>query len=564
MPSVQQLIQLPVTGAQSTGGAVYPGRKPTDGILRTGLTASSGAVCKAVALHAKRTAARRRACSLPSPGNDTGKRVARPVDKKSSQATLQLTFAGLLELTLAGCPAAQPPSPLDAEARSLTELAVQDAGVDTGAASQEHETAAVAPEAVSPEGKPPNVRTAQTQATFVAVGPLLDRVGNHKPKGSTAVGEPGARVAENVGAERPSGVRPPAAPTQKTMPVESQSQTDSGVNGRVADGGKGPQEQGGTGPAVPPSTSVAEHRSIAMPALGKEPLEAASDDGSPSRSGTDLPSEGKDPTEPTETPVENQPTGRGSAALYAERPGKAQSPEGTDPADARREGPRGEGSAPEQTAVENLSPAGGLKPSGVMQPTVSPGGSGQVLEAHAGGGELTAQTDSAPAGPTATRPPAAGADAAPLTEQIAGQLRALGSQPGQQIIVRLNPPEMGAVRVTLREEGERIHGVLEVENSQTLTQLQREAPALINRLADSGIELARLDVSLTGAPDRSPTGGFDSLFGDGASGRHEGGSYGSGRGDGFDSPDEPQASETTEAEAMLRGYVDDESVNVWR
>jgi flagellar hook-length control protein FliK len=151
-----------------------------------------------------------------------------------------------------------------------------------------------------------------------------------------------------------------------------------------------------------------------------------------------------------------------------------------------------------------------------------------------------------------------------LTEQIAGHLRGLGSQPGQQIIVRLNPPEMGAVRVTLREEGERIHGVLEVENSQTLTQLQREAPALINRLAESGIELARLDVSLTGQTGRGPAGGFDSLLGDGASGRHEGGSYGSDQRDGFDSPDDPKTPETTEAEAMLRGFVDDESVNVWR
>ena len=48
--------------------------------------------------------------------------------------------------------------------------------------------------------------------------------------------------------------------------------------------------------------------------------------------------------------------------------------------------------------------------------------------------------------------------------------------------------------MTLTAEGPQVRGVLEVENSRTLLELQQATPPLIQRLAGSGIQLERLDL----------------------------------------------------------------------
>lgn len=71
------------------------------------------------------------------------------------------------------------------------------------------------------------------------------------------------------------------------------------------------------------------------------------------------------------------------------------------------------------------------------------------------------------------------------------------AQAGEEIVVRLDPPQLGRLRLSLQAEGQELRGVLEVDNPRTLVELQRKAPGLVDRLAEAGVELRRLDVQLS-------------------------------------------------------------------
>jgi len=81
--------------------------------------------------------------------------------------------------------------------------------------------------------------------------------------------------------------------------------------------------------------------------------------------------------------------------------------------------------------------------------------------------------------------------------QIADAFRASADRNGQEIVIRLDPPELGRVCVKLRMDGNEVRGVLDVDNPRTLSQLQREAPNIIGRLTEAGVEMKRMDVSLS-------------------------------------------------------------------
>jgi flagellar hook-length control protein FliK len=82
----------------------------------------------------------------------------------------------------------------------------------------------------------------------------------------------------------------------------------------------------------------------------------------------------------------------------------------------------------------------------------------------------------------------------PLTDQISAALQSAGARLDKQIVVRLSPPELGKVRITLRSLGQSVRGVVEADNADTLRRLQREAPVLAQRLQEAGVDLKRLDV----------------------------------------------------------------------
>jgi flagellar hook-length control protein FliK len=114
---------------------------------------------------------------------------------------------------------------------------------------------------------------------------------------------------------------------------------------------------------------------------------------------------------------------------------------------------------------------------------------------------VAAHRSSAPEGPATTG--ATGQPSqVPVADQITDSLRESTIRVGQQITIRLNPPELGAVRLTLQSDGKEIHGTLQVDNHRVLGELQHQAASLMNRLAEDGIQMRKLDISLN---DRGPT-----------------------------------------------------------
>lgn len=88
-------------------------------------------------------------------------------------------------------------------------------------------------------------------------------------------------------------------------------------------------------------------------------------------------------------------------------------------------------------------------------------------------------------------------EAPTLTNQIVQALDIRQASSGKQITIQLNPPELGQVRLTLEARGEQIRAVMRVDDPATLAQLRMESPALVQRLAESGLDVRRLDIVQT-------------------------------------------------------------------
>ncbi len=86
----------------------------------------------------------------------------------------------------------------------------------------------------------------------------------------------------------------------------------------------------------------------------------------------------------------------------------------------------------------------------------------------------------------------------------------------QQIVIRLNPPELGKVAIKFAEQGDNITGLLQVDKPQTRDQIQQVLPEIIQNLQNSGIRIEKLEVVLTNQQeqqtlkDQSSTAGQNS------------------------------------------------------
>ena len=178
---------------------------------------------------------------------------------------------------------------------------------------------------------------------------------------------------------------------------------------------------------------------------------------------------------------------------------------------------------------------------------------------------IQSTAEAAPMTQPATAPaPAGGATAglqgaeaareAPLTDQIAETFESRAIRGGDRVEIRLNPPELGRVRVEFHSDGNGVRGVLRVESRQTMNELQREAPLLINRLSDSGVQIRRLEVVLQNqTTNQQGQGEFGSFFQQ--QGQRHGGGQAGGEAGGF-------APETVEDEPQP-ALVGDDAINVW-
>ncbi|MBW8039412.1 MAG: hypothetical protein FVQ85_05380 [Planctomycetes bacterium] len=104
-------------------------------------------------------------------------------------------------------------------------------------------------------------------------------------------------------------------------------------------------------------------------------------------------------------------------------------------------------------------------------------------------------------------------------EQIQESINSSFRLGNQQIVIRLNPPELGKVAIKFQEEADGITGLLEADKTQTRHQIQQALPEIIQNLQDCGIQIKRLEVVLTSQQesqnlkDHSSAGGQDGFSG---------------------------------------------------
>ncbi len=87
-----------------------------------------------------------------------------------------------------------------------------------------------------------------------------------------------------------------------------------------------------------------------------------------------------------------------------------------------------------------------------------------------------------------------------VAEQILDSVQASLPQVDTQIVVRLQPPELGTIVVRFREQGSHLEGVLEAGQSETRREIERALPDVIRGLQDAGIPVRRFDVTTTDVP----------------------------------------------------------------
>jgi len=92
---------------------------------------------------------------------------------------------------------------------------------------------------------------------------------------------------------------------------------------------------------------------------------------------------------------------------------------------------------------------------------------------------------------------------ADIREQVSLAVQGSLKQGQQQITIHLNPPELGRVSITFTENNKELTGLLETTNSQTRAEIRQALPDIIRSLEESGINVKRLDVTLSDSSAKS-------------------------------------------------------------
>lgn len=139
------------------------------------------------------------------------------------------------------------------------------------------------------------------------------------------------------------------------------------------------------------------------------------------------------------------------------------------------------------------------------------------------------QDQAAPAQAPATPGQPGAQPRAMLADQVVSAVLSARGDQSQQLTIRLDPPELGSIRVSLHTEKDVVRGVVHVDNPDTFKQIQREAPQLIERLVGGGIQVKQIDVQLNtnggGTPGQwhSPNAGGWNQYADGRGQSGQGG-----------------------------------------
>jgi len=146
-----------------------------------------------------------------------------------------------------------------------------------------------------------------------------------------------------------------------------------------------------------------------------------------------------------------------------------------------------------------------------------------------------------------------------ILQQVSASLAASRARGNQEVVVRLSPPELGRIRLQVTSDGKELRAALEVDNARTFEEIHRQAPALVQRLIDSGLDVKGIDVSLNDSPaGEQHADGSDGMLRDPAD------TGGQADGPGGDRRDEQRGLEDDQADAsaVFVERVSDQSIDV--
>jgi hypothetical protein len=223
------------------------------------------------------------------------------------------------------------------------------------------------------------------------------------------------------------------------------------------------------------------------PADGAARAKVSAQETGPGRT-ADQPDEGlaKTPDEAVRTAFEFlQKQGNTRPAPLAGRPGREAGPVQVATAVVRATGPAAVNAMPAERTTDPVANGLAVRAALAAGASVSPG--------VADGGPP------APIDAGVRLPPGDPAPRALLEDQVVSAVLAGRSAGSQQVTIRLDPPELGSIRLSLRAEGGSIRGVMHVDNPETLRQLQGETASLIERLTQGGLQVRQMDFHLAGS-----------------------------------------------------------------
>ena len=88
-----------------------------------------------------------------------------------------------------------------------------------------------------------------------------------------------------------------------------------------------------------------------------------------------------------------------------------------------------------------------------------------------------------------------------LSQQVSESIQTSVRSQQKEVVVQLNPPELGRVTIRFSGEGTQLTGVLEVSQKQTQMDLEQALPQVLRNLEANGVQIRKLDVQLNDAGD---------------------------------------------------------------
>jgi flagellar hook-length control protein FliK len=109
-----------------------------------------------------------------------------------------------------------------------------------------------------------------------------------------------------------------------------------------------------------------------------------------------------------------------------------------------------------------------------------------------------------------------------LVQRVARSFSRLGPD-GGQITLKLHPPQLGVLNVSVRMEGQTMSAKLQTESSAARDAILENLPVLRERLAEQGVDVASFQVDVSGGGDMAAGQQTAGSFDDGSRGEAAGG-----------------------------------------